>query len=87
MRNGGCQVDGFVYRTGQDVWSELLGAAIRWGAAEGASVCWTAVSVEDEEKQAWCVELGFRAAGPAAAFDLDGRSVEAVRLEGGTAAL
>ncbi len=85
--NGGCQVDGFVYRTGQDVWSELLGAAMRWGGGQGATVCWTAVSVEDEEKQAWCAELGFRAAGPAATFDLDGRSVEAVRLEGGAAAL
>ena len=84
--DGGCQVDGFVYRTGQDVWSELLRAAMRWGAAEGAAVCWVGVSVEDEEKQAWCAELGFRAAGPAATFDLDGRSVEAVRLEGGTAA-
>ena len=80
--DGGCQVDGFVYRTSQDVWSELLRAAMRWGAAEGATVCWAAVSVEDEEKQAWCTALGFRAAGPAATFDLDGRSVESVRLEG-----
>lgn len=85
--NGGCQVDGFVYRTSQDVWSELLRSAMRWGAAQGATVCWAAVSVEDEEKQAWCEELGFRAAGPAATFDLDGREVEAARLEGETAAL
>ena len=70
----------------KDVWSDLLRAAIRWGAAEGAAVCWAAVSVEDEEKQAWCAELGFRAAGPAATFDLDGRAVEAVRLEGETEA-
>ena len=85
--DGGCQVDGFVYRTGQDVWSELLRAAMRWGAAQGVAVCWAGVSVEDEQKQAWCEVLGFRAAGPAATFDLDGRAVEAVRLEGGTAAL
>ncbi len=85
--DGGCQVDGFVYRTAQDVWSELLWAAMRWGAGRGASVCWAGVSVEDEEKQAWCSALGLRAAGPAATFDLDGRSVEAVRLEGEAAAL
>ncbi len=85
--DGGCQVDGFAYRTAQDVWSELLRAAMRWGAGQGATGCWAGVSVEDEEKQAWCEELGFRAAGPAATFDLDGRSVEAVRLEGEAAAL
>ena len=79
--DGGCQIDGFGYRTSQDVWSELLRAAMRWGAAQGATVCWAAVSVEDEGKQAWCEELGFRAAGPAATFDLAGRSVESVRLE------
>ena len=85
--DGGCQVDGFVYRAGRDVWSELLRAAMRWGAAEGATVCWAAVSVEDEEKQAWCSALGLRTAGEAATFDLDGRSVQAVRLEGEAAAL
>lgn len=69
------------------MWSELLRSAMRWGAAQGATGCWAAVSVEDEQKQAWCEELGFRAAGPAATFDLDGRSVEAMRLEGETAAL
>ena len=83
----GCQIDGFAYRTGQAVRSELLRAAMCWGAAQGASVCWAAVSVEDEEKQAWCEELGFRAVGPAAPFDLDGRAVESVRLERETAPL
>ena len=85
--DGGCQVDGFAYRTGQDVWSGLLRAAMRWSAAQGATVCWAAVSVEDEQKQAWCAALGFQAAGPAATFDLDGRSVESVRLERETAPL
>ena len=60
---------------------------MRWGAAQGATVCWAAVSVEDEQKQAWCAALGFQAAGPAATFDLDGRSVESVRLERETAPL
>ena len=85
--DGGCQVDGFVYRAAPDVWSELLRAAMRWGSAQGATVCWAAVSVEDEQKQVWCTALGFRAAGPAATFDLDGRSVESVRLEGESASL
>lgn len=78
---GGCQVDGFVYHASRGVWPELLQAALRWGAAQGATVCWAAVSIEDEEKQAWYAALGFHEAGQAETFNLGDRSVAAVRLE------
>lgn len=78
---GACQVDGFVYQSGQAVWSELLRSAIRWGVGLGSPLCWAALSTEDEEKRAWFAALDFREVGEAATFDLDGRSVPAVRLE------
>ncbi|MAG37538.1 MAG: hypothetical protein CL878_14980 [Dehalococcoidia bacterium] len=78
---GQCQVDGFVYQAGQAVWSELLQAAASWGVAHGATACWTAVSVEDEQKKAWSVALGFSESGQAEDFALGDRSVASVRLE------
>ena len=76
-----CQVDGFTHQRWSDVWDDLIQAAMRWGTSQGASVCWAAVSVEDEDKQALFEALGFRQVGTDGSFDLDGRSVAAVRLE------
>jgi GNAT superfamily N-acetyltransferase len=79
--SGGCQVDGFAHKNHQDAWSGLVEAVIGWAAAKGVSPCWAAVSVEDGEKQALFESLGFREAGLADGFELDGRTVGAVRLE------
>lgn len=79
--SGGCQVDGFTHGRYADAWESLIRAALDWGASHGGSRCWAAVSVEDEEKRALFERLGFREAGAAEGFDLDGRTVSAVRTE------
>ena len=78
---GGCQVDGFTHKYHQTAWGPLIQSAIDWGANDGASSWWAAVSVEDEEKQAMFESLGFGRSGAGESFDLDGREVESVRLE------
>jgi GNAT superfamily N-acetyltransferase len=77
---GGCRVDGFSHGAFSDSRADLIGAAASWGAGKGVRV-WSAVSVEDEEKLALLESLGFREAGPAEDFDMDGRAVGALRLE------
>ena len=79
--DGGCQVDGFAHAYYSGVWDGLIGVAKDWGAARSAGSVWASVSVEDEEKKSLYEGLGFRDAGPAGEFDLDGRDVAAVRLE------
>ena len=78
---GGCQVDGFAHKLHQDAWSGLIEAATGFAAAKGASPCWAAVSVEDEEKRSRFESLGFRIAGQADGFELEGRAVGAIRLK------
>ena len=78
---GGCQVDGFAHKLHWDAWSALLEAATGFAAAKSASPCWAAVSVEDEEKRARFEDMGFHMAGWADGFELDGRTVGALRLE------
>ena len=79
--SGGCQVDGFTHARHMSAWGDLVQAAHGWGVTNGATVSWAAVSVEDEDKQAKFESLGFREVGATDRFDLDGRSVEAVRME------
>ena len=57
-----------------------MAAAMQRGAARGAAECGAVVCVEDEEKRSLFEGLGFRAAGAAADFELDGRTVGAVRM-------
>ena len=78
---GGCQVDGFAHKHHRNAWSALIEAAMAWTEAKGASPLWALVSVEDDEKRALFEGLGFRIAGQADGFELDGRAVGAVRLE------
>ena len=75
-----CQVDGFTHPYFATAWPGLMAAALQRGAAGGAAECRAVVCVEDEEKRALFEGLGFREAGAAAAFDLDGRAVGAVRM-------
>ena len=80
---GGCQVDGFVHHRYPQAWGDLMGAALSWAAARGASLCFVALSIEDEDKRAQFEALGFRQIGECGAFDLDGRRVTSLRLEKG----
>ena len=79
------QVDGFAHHNFRSVWSDLIEAAIRWGADRGASLMRAAVSVEDEEKQALFASLGFRQTGRDDGFSIGGRQVAAIHLERTTA--
>ena len=76
-----CRVDGFSHGGSDDAWDDLLGAAIDWGQARGATVVHATACVEDEDRIARLSALGFRNAGPAPDFDLDGEAVGAVRME------
>jgi len=78
--DGGCQVDGFSHARHSGAWPDLLNAAMAWAAGRGAAPVWADVPVEDEEKRAAFESLGFRPTGPGAAFDLDGVSLESIRL-------
>ena len=75
-----CQVDGFTHPYFAAAWSGLMAAAMQRGAARGAAECRAVVCVEDEERRSLFEGLGFRAAGAAADFELDGRPVGAVRM-------
>ena len=79
--DGECQVDGFTHKYHAAVWGGLVRAATDWGFAAGASTCWVAASVEDEEKQGLFESLGYRSAGPGSDFSLDGRVVASFRME------
>ena len=79
--SGGCRVDAFARKDHQSVWNELIHAVMEWGARSGASSFEATVSVEDEEKHALFESIGFRTAGWAEPFDLDGREVKSVRLK------
>ena len=76
----GCQVDGFAHAGFARVWPALVAAAADRGAAWGASECCAVVCVEDEEKRSLFEGLGFREAGRAPDFGLDGRTVAAIRM-------
>ena len=77
----GCRVDGFTHGGSDDAWDDLLRAAIDWGQANDASAIYATACVEDEERIAQLESLGFRGAGPAPHFDMDGTNVSAVRME------
>ena len=75
-----CQVDGFAHPYFAAAWPDLMAAATQRAAARGAGECRAVVCVEDEEKRSLFEGLGFRAAGRAPDFVLDGRAVGAVRM-------
>lgn len=77
----GCRVDGFTHGGSQDAWDKLVRAAIEWGQARDASAIYATACTEDEDRIARLEALGFRNAGPAPDFELDDRTVDAVRME------
>ena len=77
----GCRVDGFTHGGFQDAWDGLVRAAVDWGQANDASMIYATACVEDEDRIARLETLGFRNVGPAPDFDMDGRTVGAVRME------
>ena len=76
-----CRVDGFTHGGSDDAWDDLVRAAIDWGQARGAAITYNTACVEDEDRIARLEALGFRDAGPAPDFDVDGQDVSAVRME------
>ena len=76
-----CRVDGFTHGGSQGAWDNLVRAAIDWGRARDASAIYATACTEDEDRIARLEALGFRNAGPAPDFDLDDRTVSAVRME------
>ena len=54
-----CHVDGFIHARFKDSYDALISAAIEWGKRRNAVRIATRLSVEDEEKQAKFVALGF----------------------------
>jgi GNAT superfamily N-acetyltransferase len=79
---GECQVDGFAASSHPDSWQQLIEAAIEWSATQRASRVRARLSVEDEEKRSLLESLGFRDVSEGgAAFDLDGRTVESIKME------
>ena len=76
-----CRVDGFTHGGSDDAWNDLLRAAIDWGQAGGASAAYATACAEDEDRIARLEALGFRNAGPAPDFDMDGQDASAVRME------
>ena len=79
--SNGCRVDSFTHARHMSAWEELIQITLNWGTANGAAVFWSAVSVEDEEKQAKFESLGFREVGTTDSFVLNGRLVKAIRME------
>ncbi len=77
----GYSVDGFTHGASDGAWDDLLRAAIDWGQAGGASPVYATACTEDEDRIARLEALGFRNAGPAPDFDLDGQTLSAVRME------
>ena len=77
----GCRVDGFTHGGSQDAWDDLVRAAIEWGQARDASAIYATACTEDEDRIARLETLGFRNTGPAPDFELDDRTVSAVRME------
>ena len=75
-----CQVDGFSHPYFATVWPDLMAAAMERAAVRKAGEWRAMVCVEDEEKRSLFEGLGFRAAGAHTDFELDGRSVGAVRM-------
>ena len=75
-----CRVDGFAHPYFAAAWADLLAAAMQRSAERGAGECRAVVCVEDEEKRSLFEGLGFREAGAATDFELDGRAVGAVRM-------
>ena len=75
-----CQVDGFAHPYFAAAWPDLMAAVMQRAAAWGSTECRAVVCVEDEEKRSLFEGLGFREPGADFDFELDGRSVGAVRM-------
>lgn len=71
--SGVCHVDGFTHHRCLDAWSDLIQAAMDWGADRGATEWCGTLSVEDEDKRSLFESLGFEVAGEGEAFTLGER--------------
>jgi GNAT superfamily N-acetyltransferase len=79
--SGACHVDGFTHQCHVDAWTDLMQAAIDWGADRGAAEGHGTLSVEDEDKRSLFGSLGFEATGAGNAFTLGERQVPSVLLK------
>ena len=79
--SGACHVDGFTHQCHVDAWTDLMQAAIDWGADRGAAEGHGTLSVEDEDKRSLFESLGFKVAGEGEAFMLGERQVPSVLLK------
>lgn len=79
--SGVCYVDGFTHHRYLDAWSDLIQAAMDWGADRGATEWCGTLSVEDEDKQRLFKSLGFEAARAGETFTLGERRVPSALLK------
>ena len=79
--SGVCHVDGFTHHRYLDAWSDLIQAAMDWGADRGATEWRGTLSVEDEDKRSLFESLGFEVVGEGEAFTLGERQVPSVLLK------
>jgi GNAT superfamily N-acetyltransferase len=77
----GCRVDGFTHGDHTGTWQDLVQAAVRWGAENGAAFVYADVSVEDEDKRLMFESIGFKDSGGGNSFNLGGRQVGTRRLQ------
>ena len=75
-----CHVDGFVHLRFKGSFDALIGAAIGWGKASGATSSVTRLSVGDEEKRTHFEALGFHDLSISGKFAIGGRDVPAVTM-------
>jgi len=79
--SGAYRVDGFVHHKYQDIWEELIRAAMHWALATGACRCGARVACEDKAKRRRFQALDFVEAGADEAFNIGTRKMETIRLE------
>ena len=79
--SGVCHVDGFTHQRCLDAWSDLIQAAMDWGADRGATEWCGTLSVEDEDKRSLFESLGFEVAGEGEPFMLGERQVPSALLK------
>tara|TARA_Y100000588_G_scaffold355252_1_gene410275 strand:- start:425 stop:1399 length:975 start_codon:yes stop_codon:yes gene_type:complete len=77
---GKCRVDGFAHGQYDASWDALIQAALDWGGERGL-ICEVVMANEDEDRRARFAALGFVDSGAAADFELQNRSIAAMRLE------
>ena len=75
------RIDGFAHRNAPGVLNELLLHCLRWSASQGARRCHAVAACDDQQKCAQFESLGFQHAGTGPSIQVDGNSVDTLRLE------